>query len=338
VGPLAAPVISGFVSSTLGWRWAFWIGLIVAGASLALLLFLPETFGPVLLARRAKDLRRSTGNNQIFARIELEKKGFKQMATVTLTRPLRMICFEPIVSATCAYLSLSYGIFYMYFEAYPIIYQDIYKLSPGVSGLMFLPIFAGALIATALFIYYDSYLRHAQSLNKDWTKREESRRLPLACLAGPFCVISLFWLGWTARESIPFYVPMLAGIPFGIGFILIFMALLNYLADAYEIFAASAMAATSCCRSLAGAVLPFSTTVMYNNLGVAWASSLLALLSLVMCVIPFIFMWKGYVLRAGSPFCLYLREMKEKEQKQLAIERAARALTEKAAEDASEKV
>jgi MFS family permease len=338
VGPLVAPVISGFVSPTLGWRWSFWIGLIIAGISLPPLFFLPETFGPVLLARRAQRLRKSTGNNQIFARIELEKKGFKQMATVTLTRPLRMLCFEPIVSATCAYLSLIYGIFFMYFEAYPIVYQGIYKMSPGIAGLMFLPIFAGAALATSLFIYYDMFLRKAQRLKKSWTRKEEARRLPLACFGGPFLVIALFWLGWASREGIPFYVPMLAGIPFGLGFVLLFMALINYLTDAYEIFAASAMAASSCCRSLAAAVLPFATTPMYRNLGVPWASSLLAFLSLGMCAIPFLFLWNGDSLRAGSAFCTYLKESKAKEQAELACEKMEGHRTERAAEWASEKV
>ncbi|KAL5324085.1 hypothetical protein ACEPPN_008628 [Leptodophora sp. 'Broadleaf-Isolate-01'] len=58
---------------------------------------------------------------------------------------------------------------------------------------------------------------------------------------------------------------MLAGLPFGCGFVLIFMALLNCLTDAYEIFAASAMAAASCARSLAGAVLPFAATPLYGR-------------------------------------------------------------------------
>jgi len=312
--------------------------MMIAGASFIPLLFLPETFGPILLARRAKALRKSTGNDQIFARIELEKKGFKQMATVTLTRPLRMLCFEPIVSATCVYLSLCYGIFYMYFEAYPIIFQGTYKMSPGVAGLMFLPIFAGAAIATALFMWYDTYLRAAQLRNQAWTQREEARRLPLACFGGPFFVIALFWVGWTAREGIPFYVPMLAGVPFGVGFVLIFMALLNYLADAYEIFAASALAASSCARSIAGAVLPFAATPMYRKLGVAWASSLLAFLSMGMCIIPFIFLWKGDVLRAGSRFCTFLRESKEKELEELARERSAMRRYEKTVEDASGRV
>ncbi|KAG0648840.1 Polyamine transporter 3 [Hyphodiscus hymeniophilus] len=326
IGPLIAPIISGFVAPTsLGWRWSFWIGLIFAGASWPALLWLPETYGPVLLTRRARKLRASTNNPNIFAPLELEKKGFKQMATVTLTRPLRMLVFELIVLATCIYVSVAYAIFYMYFTAYPIIFEGIYKQSPGVAGLMFLPIGAGTVGAIGIFLYYDSILRKAQAANKPWTRKEEFRRIPLACLGGPLYVVALFWLGWTARESIPFWVPMLAGIPFGIGFILIFMALINYLTDAYEIFAASAMAAASCCRSLAGAVLPFGATALYGNLGVAWGTSLLAFLSLAMCVIPFMFLWKGDVLRERSTFCRFLKEKKEKELEELARERLQRA-------------
>ncbi len=121
---------------------------------------------------------------------------------------------------------------------------------------------------------------------------------------------------------------MLAGIPFGMGFVLIFMALLNYLTDAYEIFAASAMAASSCVRSLAGAVLPFAATPMYECLGVPWASNLLGFLSLGMCVIPFVFFWKGDKIRQKSRFCTYLREKKAKELEDLENERRERALIE----------
>lgn len=141
-------------------------------------------------------------------------------------------------------------------------------------------------------------------------------------------VIALFWLGWTANKDIHWAVPMLAGLPFGMGFVLIFMALLNYLTDAYEIFAASAMAAASCARSIAGAVLPFAATPMYHRLGVAWASSLLGFLSLGMCVIPFLFLWKGDRIRAGSRFCIYLKEKKEKELAHLEQEREVRRLNE----------
>jgi MFS family permease len=325
IGPLIAPLISGFISPALGWRWSFWIGLIVAGATILPLMFLPETFGPILLSRRAVKLRKTTGNPRVFAPMELEKKGFKQMATVTLTRPIRMLFTELIVIASCIYCALAYGIFYMYFEAYPIIFQGTYKQSPGVAGLMFLPIGVGAVFAIAVFLYWDSILRKARAQNKPWTQKEEYRRLPLACIGGPLYVVALFWVGWTARESIPFYVPMLAGIPFGMGFVLIFMALLNYLTDAYEIFAASAMAASSCSRSLAGAVLPFAATPLYDNLGIAWGSSLLGFLSLGMCAIPFLFLWKGDIIRARSTFCRFLKERKAAERRDLERERNERA-------------
>ncbi|RYP64122.1 hypothetical protein DL770_009246 [Monosporascus sp. CRB-9-2] len=88
------------------------------------------------------------------------------------------------------------------------------------------------------------------------------------------------------------------------------MSLLNYLTDAYEIFAASANAAASSCRSVFAVVLPLATAHMFEQLGISGACSLLGGLSALMCVIPFIFFWKGERLRAGSKFCMALREKK----------------------------
>lgn len=84
---------------------------------------------------------------------------------------------------------------------------------------------------------------------------------------------------------------------------LVFVALYNYLVDAYKIYAASALGATSIARSIFGVVLPFAAKPMYDALGVAWACSLLAFASLAMCAIPFVFMWYGPTLRERSPIC-----------------------------------
>ncbi|CRK45057.1 hypothetical protein BN1723_006427 [Verticillium longisporum] len=210
-GPLFAPIISGYCSPSIGWRWTFWIGLIYAGATLIPLLFyLPETSASILLARRAARLRKldPVGNAHIVAARDLEHTDLHQLVTVVLTRPLRMIACEPIVSCSCAYLALIYAIFYIlpFFFAYDPTLTRLHRRHPAL-------------------------------------RKEEYRRLPLACVGGPLFVASLFWLGFTARPFLPFWVPMLAGLPFGAGFMLIFMALLNYLTDAYESFAASANAA-----------------------------------------------------------------------------------------------
>ncbi|KAH8680285.1 hypothetical protein BGZ61DRAFT_66113 [Ilyonectria robusta] len=86
---------------------------------------------------------------------------------------------------------------------------------------------------------------------------------------------------------------MMAGVPFGMGFMCIFIALLNDLTDAYGVLAASAHAASSCSRSLLATVLPLAVTPMFSNFGIAGACGLLAGLSALMSVVPFIFIWKG---------------------------------------------
>ncbi|KAH6651944.1 major facilitator superfamily transporter [Truncatella angustata] len=311
-GPLLAPIISGFCSTTIGWRWSFWIGLIYAGFSLlVVLIIVPETYGPKLLAIRARKMRKETGNPNIFAASELESRDLSTVVSRVLTRPLRMLYSELIVTSTCMYLALCYAIFYMSFQAFPIIFQQLYGLAPGVTGLCFLSIGIGALLALPVFYAYDGYLRRAQNQKKAWSRQEEYRRVPLACIGGPLFVISLLWLGWSARTNTTFVVPMLAGIPFGLGFQLIFMALLNYLTDAYEIYAASANAAASATRSLVAVVLPFATTPMFQRLGIGGACSVLAGLSLFMCFIPFIFLWKGEQIRERSKFCIMLKQEKE---------------------------
>ena len=149
---------------------------------------------------------------------ELDRPNLRQLATVVLTRPLRMMASELIVTTTCAYLALCYAVFYMTFQAFPLVFQGLHGLSPGACGLAFLSIGVGSLAALPLFWWYDAYLARARARGDPWTAREEYRRVPLACLGGPLFVVSLFWLGWTARAEISFVVPMLAGIPFGMGF------------------------------------------------------------------------------------------------------------------------
>ena len=127
----------------------------------------------------------------------------------------------------------------------------------------------------------------------------------------------MFWLGWTARPDIHWIVPVLSAIPFGAGFLLIFMALINYVVDAYEVFAASAMGATSASRSIVGVVMPFATKPLFTNLGIDWACTLLGILSALMCLIPFVFIKYGEKIRASSKFCQELKQQKaEREEKQ----------------------
>lgn len=139
-------------------------------------------------------------------------------------------------------------------------------------------------------------------------------------------VLGLFWLGWTASEDIHWIVPVLSAGPFGIGFLCLYMALINYVVDSYDVYAASAMGALSASRSIFGVVLPFAAVPMFTTLGVNWGCSLLGFLSALMCLIPFGFIRYGERIREHSKFCQELQRKKaeDAEKKERLWERQRR--------------
>jgi MFS transporter, DHA1 family, multidrug resistance protein len=127
LGPVMGPIVGGYVSqSHLGWRWVFWVMMIFAGfCSLLALVALPETYPPVLLANKAKRLRKAdpVANKNLYA--ELDKQDWSVMGVLrrTLLRPFHMLALEPILVLVTIYLSIVYGLLYARtyrFFLYPI--------------------------------------------------------------------------------------------------------------------------------------------------------------------------------------------------------------------------
>ena len=110
-GPIFGPIVGAFVTeSYLGWRWTQWITLIMACFFGILNFFIfPETYPPVLLARRAKRLRHETGNWALHAKHEERQVDLKDIANRYLARPAKMFFMEPILSLLTFYLSFVFG-------------------------------------------------------------------------------------------------------------------------------------------------------------------------------------------------------------------------------------
>ncbi|KAI9147267.1 branched-chain amino acid aminotransferase, cytosolic [Paramyrothecium foliicola] len=229
--PPLGPILSGFTSST-SWRLTFWIGLAISGFFLPLVLCLPETYAPIIKTR--------LGGNQ--EALQKRPQGLMEELKVIFRRPFVMLLQEPVVLFTSLYLALVYAIFYLFFQAYPIIFQ----------------VSAGSVVALGLFLAYNSYHSLAMKRGAEWANKIEYRRLPLACAGGPLIIASLFWLGWSSRVDIHPAVPSMSGLIFGAGYLIEFMALLNYITDAYRQFSASAQAAASTTRSITAVVLPLA--------------------------------------------------------------------------------
>lgn len=54
LGPVLGPMIGGFAAEHKGWRWTMWDSLFISGAVLPFTIFLPETYRPIILVRRAE--------------------------------------------------------------------------------------------------------------------------------------------------------------------------------------------------------------------------------------------------------------------------------------------
>lgn len=98
-GPLLAPFIGGFITeSYLGWRWTEYLVAIMGFVCfLADLIFLEETYPPVILVQKASELRRRTRNWGIHAKQEEIEVDFRELVTKNFSRPLRILFTEPIV-------------------------------------------------------------------------------------------------------------------------------------------------------------------------------------------------------------------------------------------------
>ncbi|KAK3366149.1 major facilitator superfamily domain-containing protein [Lasiosphaeria ovina] len=304
-GPLLAPVLTGFVSPALGWRWTFWIALIMVSVSFIPVIALPETFATKILRTRAAKLNKKFKGRNFIAAGDVRKGSLWASLKTTLSRPLRLLFSEMLLALACVYMAFAYAVFYMMVQIFGTIFQGVYKFSLGIAGVAFSIMAIGTVSGCLFSLWYDNIGPRLGAKHPD--KRAEYLRLPLACVGGPIFVISLLWLGWTATASVHWFVPLSALIPYGFAYQVIFVAMINYITDAYDIYAASALAACGTTRSIAGALIPLCVDKMLSSLGIAWSCTLLALISALLGFVPFAFIMYGDKIRAASRFSATLK-------------------------------
>ncbi|KAK2738784.1 hypothetical protein FQN55_000422 [Onygenales sp. PD_40] len=302
-GPFLAPFVGGFiVTSHLGWRWTqFLPGILGASALILDILFLQETYPPVVLVQKAAELRRRTRNWGIHAKQEEIEIDLRELIQKNFARPLRILVTEPIVLLLSIYGAFLYGLLYLFLTAYPIVFQQIHGFSPGVSGLPYFGVIIGQLLGGLSIILSQPW--YVRKLEANGGVQVPEWRLPHVMVAGVSFAAGLFWFGWSGyKGSIHWIVPTMSGILTGFGLLVIFLQSMNYIVDAYVLFAASAIAANTLLRSIAGAVFPLFATQMFEALGVNWAGTLLGCVGVLLAPIPVIFYLYGSRIRARSKF------------------------------------
>ncbi|KAF7368735.1 MFS general substrate transporter [Mycena venus] len=326
VGPVSGPLVSGYIlQSGLEWQWVFWVMMIFSGfCSAVTIIFLPETYAPVILLKKVKALRKADphGNKHLFAAHEKQDWSIGGVLSRTLFRPFKMLVGESILLFVTIYLSVVYGVLYALFQAFPIIFLKR-GFTIGQNGLVFLSVGIGSASGTALNIFIS---RHYPKLIKAWRGFPPPEERLLGAMVGcTTFVIGIFWLGWSGQyASVPWYVPALSGVVLGFSVCIIFISFLSYLVETYLMYSASAFAANTIVRSLFAAAFPLFTVQFFTNLGVNWAATILGGVGLLLLLpVPFLFYKYGARIRANSKFapCLDLKIAKVMAEEAAAAEK-----------------
>ncbi len=301
-----APLVGGFIgqSDSLNWRWTEWIAILVAGISFVLLaLLLPETNMMVLESWKAKHLRQLTGDQRYRSERENESTSLGTRLFQSIHRPFEILFQELTVGLFTAYLAVVYVVTFTFLTGFTFIYTNVYGFSQGSTGLCFIGLSLGILIGGSLGIPLQrKYLRDlANTLQSGGTSLPPEQRLITAIITAPALPIGLFWMAWTSRPSVSYWSSLGGSVLVGMAFIGLFVPIYLYLMDMFEEKAASALAVTTVVRYVAAGGMVTASIPIYEALGVDWTLTILAVVSLLLTPLPFLFYRFGHLVRKRSP-------------------------------------
>ncbi|KUI56335.1 hypothetical protein VP1G_03671 [Cytospora mali] len=298
LGPVIGPIIGGFVTQALGWRWTFYLVLILAGTvTIIATVVMRETNATMILAAKTARLRKETGNPDLRP-ARAKQVPARQLFERALVRPMRILLFSPIVFLIAMYMAITFGMTYLLFATFPSVFEQTYGWGTGVSGLAYLGLGVGCAIGLKVFASLSDKL-----LKKDGGP--ERRLLLMIWVGGPSVPIGIFWYGWTAEYAVQWIVPILGTVFIGLGVLVVTSSAQLYMMDMFgPEGAASALAATTLVRNASGAFLALAAQPLYKRFGLGWGNSVLGFITLAFVPVPIVFYKYGKWLRERFPLKL----------------------------------
>lgn len=304
-GPALGPLLSGFAVTAKGWRWSLWEILWAAGPIfLVMFMLLPETSTPNILLRRAQRLRKLTGDNRLMAQSEIDQKHMKPSAIVVdaIVKPIEITIKDPAIAFVNVYTAIIYGIYYSFFEVFPLVYPVYYGFSLGMIGVVFTCILVACILGIAIYCAY-LYFILIPDIKKNGMRAQESRLVPalFACF-GP--TIGLFIFAWTARPDVHWIAPTIGITVYGASVFVVMQCIFVYVPLSYPQYAASLFAGNDFLRSAFACGSILFGRPLFINLGVGKGVSVLGGLSVIGIVGMFALWMFGAKLRARSKFAV----------------------------------
>ena len=305
-GPALGPLLSGFAVTAKGWRWSLWEILWIAGPVFILMfLLMPETSTPNILLRRARRLRALTSDSRLMSQSEIDQSGLKpsKIAIDAFIKPLEITIKDPAIAFVNLYTALVYGIYYSFFEVFPIVYPEFYGFSAGIIGVVFTCILVSCVIGVLIYCAY-LYFYLIPDIMAHGLRAQEHRLQP-ALLAAFGPPIGLFIFAWTARPDITFIASVIGITVYGASVFVVMQCIFVYVPMSYPQYAASLFAGNDFFRSALACGSILFARPLFLNLGVDKGVTLLACLSTLGIVGMFVLYFMGAKLRARSKFAIH---------------------------------
>ncbi|KAM5527824.1 transporter mfs2-like protein 1 [Fusarium oxysporum f. sp. phaseoli] len=294
-GPVVGPIFAGIIFQYADWRWIHWFLVILAFTSCIVMATIPETHGAVILRRRCEEMKKHDDGR--YWCTHSQTIAFSERLKVSMSRPLAMAFTEPICLFWDFFVAIIYAILYLCIVGYPIVFSQIRGWSPAVASLPLLTFGFGAIIA----ILADPPLRSLmRALSPPDTKANPDTTLPIIIAASILLPIGQLLFAVSAAPPNSAVVPILAGLPLGIGNMFVFLYVTNYLAVSYGKHAASALAGHASMRYFFAGALPLLAPVAYDRLGPLIIGLVLTGILITLVIIPVIFFKWGDKLKARS--------------------------------------
>ncbi|KAL1871180.1 hypothetical protein VTK73DRAFT_2231 [Phialemonium thermophilum] len=305
-GPSIGPLVGGFINSYANWRWTHYVLIIWSGSILiALALFVPETYHPVLLRNKARRIRKETGDDRWKAPIEKRSKSILKTVAFSLLRPFQLLVYEPMCLILDLYSALLLGIIYLFFGAFPLVFENNHDFNLWQVGLTFMGMCVGMIFAALSAPFWRKVRGRLVARRQKATgeaKDEPEDHLPSVIVGAPLITGGIFWFGFTTYRSVHWIVPIIGSGVFGLGTLLAFTGMFTFLVDSYPLYAASALAGNTFVRCVFAAAFPLFGVQMYQSLGYQWATALLGFLTVAMLPFPYLFFHFGKRIRSHSKF------------------------------------
>jgi predicted MFS family arabinose efflux permease len=131
-----------------------------------------------------------------------------------LVRLLKLLTRSPIVFILSLYMSVVYGMLYLFFTALDTVYIGQYHWHSELTGLLYIGMGIGFMctIIVVAKLSDDTVVRITKANGGVF---EPEMRLPACVFFGCFIPITFFWYSWAMEKDAHWIVPIIGLFPFG---------------------------------------------------------------------------------------------------------------------------